>query len=182
MFLDDRGATPLESGASVSTTIAAPISATATTGLIVYPMLALACAGTSTTEHIGGVRWSGSAWVDEPDPTQADLSWSQAGTGCAFPYNTTDGTITYPGGGKWFDSSSWFDAFATTDWANSGTAKDLAGGLLAEVPGQPGSMQNQVLLFKTQGGTICKWFFNSYGLGKGVAGAVECHGQGLDSF
>jgi hypothetical protein len=149
-------------------------------------MLTLDCLGRDPNEHIGGVRWTGTAWVDEPDPTQADLYWTAPVGACtgAFLSVSTEPQLNYPGGGKWYDSTNSLDLFSTADWANSGTSATRVQ-LGSTIPGGgPESEQYATLIAHTlpSHGSIPFKFFPVSVNGSSVAGAVEVHGGGLDAF
>lgn len=159
---------------TVTATIAAPVAAATTAPAIVYPLLTLNCGrAVPTGEHIFGVQWDGSQWVDDPDPTTADLYLGTNNAGC-FPSDPSTGnTLYYPGGGVILDSTNAFDLVATTDWSNAGTSVDI--GLVANV-------MDKTLIFKTRGGIYAKYHAVSYSGDPDLSGAIEVHGQGLDSF
>jgi hypothetical protein len=136
---------------------------------VVYPMLALECLNPDPSEPGKGVQLVGSSWVADADPTTADLYLTDPNGSC-FPTTAAANTLNYPGGGKWLDPTNAFDLIATTDWANSGTS--AAFGAL-----------DQTLIFKTRGGVYAKFhLLGERGASVGMAGAIEIHGQGLDSF
>jgi hypothetical protein len=170
-----------EAGKSVTVTLSAPVSQVVSAGIIVYPTMALNCAQASTGDHIGGVRWTGTAWVDEPNPANADLYWAST-SNCVGAYNSGSGAgdLHYPGGGKWFDGSAWFDSVATSDWSNDSTSVSNAQ-INSTVPGQADNPQYATLVFKTRGGVYAKYRQLQF-VPNGVAGPIEVHGQGLDSF
>lgn len=158
---------------TVTATIASPVSVATTAPVIVYPMLTLNCGrAVPTGEHIFGVQWNGTAWVDDANPATADLYLGN-NAGCFPGDSSTSNTLYYPGGGVILASTNAFDLIATTDWANAGTHIDI--GLTANV-------MDKTLVFKTRSGVYAKYHPVAYGGYPDLGGAVEVHGQGLDSF
>ncbi len=171
-----------ETGKAVSATVASPVSQTATQSVIVYQQFSIVCNFVISGEYLGGARWTGSAWVSEPVPANADIYWTAPSGYCNGAYADPSGIhLNYPGGGKWFDSTNAFDLFATTDWANSGTSIDYASLNSPIVGGGADTAQSASLIGKTQGGVYFKLHWVSLAP-NGISAAIEVHGAGLDTF
>lgn len=140
-----------ESGKSVSATIGDPVDATVTIPLITYKSLVMSCiVQYNADEHISGVKWTGSDWADEPDPTQADFYITYNDSRCGIGYYTPGQNVTFnfPGGGKTFSDSSTLDVLSASDWVNSETSIGSTLGII----NPDGSMPNKSILFKTRDG------------------------------
>jgi len=173
-ILLEPGQTNQSGAGTVTATIAAPVASATTAPAIVYPMLTLNCGrAVPTGEHIFGVKLVGTSWVDDPDPTTADLYLGTNNVGCFPGDSSTANTLYYPGGGVILDSTNAFDLIATTDWANSGTSVDI---------GAVANVMDKTLVFKTRGGVFAKYHPVAYGAYPDLGGAIEVHGQGLDPF
>lgn len=169
-----------ETGKSVQITVASPVSATVTAGTTTYQPLSLVCNNVITGEFIGGVQLIGTTFVNQPDPAQADLYWTAPAGYCVGAFvDPTAGSIhlNYPGGGKWYDSTSFYDAFATSDWANSGTAISYT-----NINAQVGETStNATLIFKTRGGVYVKYHWYATAP-YGITGMAQVHGSSIDGF
>jgi hypothetical protein len=170
--------TPI-TGKNIIATVGGPVNTTVTQPIIAYPSLVMVCGSTLPGQNIAGVRWSGTSWVNEPDPTLADFYLTYNDPSCGAGYYTpgVNSTINYPGGGKWFSDSTALDGFATTDWANVSTSESVTKFGLTN---PDGSYPEATLLFKTRGGVFVKVHWLT--LGAQEVWAYEVSGQGLDGY
>jgi hypothetical protein len=166
-------------GKNVIATIGGPVNTTVSQHFVAYRSVVMACGPAFPGENAAGVKLSGSTWVNEPDPAQADFYITYNDPACGTGYYTpgANSTINYPGGGKWFPDSLAFDGFATTDWANVATTESVTQFGLTN---PDGSYSQATLLFKTRAGVYVKarWLT----LGGAEVWCYEVSGQGLDGF